>query len=713
MSETVFHHESMTFRFTGGEGEKLRLERLEPDGLAIAAADSKPNAPFTVGLLGDGIPSMGGCASRCFGDAGAVCKSLRAAKTGFTAVYTAKDGRLEITVKARFITGANVVRQTVAVKNVSKEPVTLTHVGAALIPGVGIGGLTPWYTGKDKLRVHYCFSHWQNEMQWTSASPEDLGIVRATAHAWDMTSWRIRSVGSWSTGKYYPLVMVENTESGAIWYIEIEGGNSWSIEFGHENGDHGGAFFLEATSADEELGFTETLAPGKTFTASPVLYGCVNGGFEEAAGELVAAKRRTSEAHWPTGTQPACFNTYMDCVWDCGTEAQILPLIDAAAKAGCEVFCLDAGWYKAPGLGSWVVDDEKFGKKGLKGIFDRIKKKGMIPGAWLEIESVAKDSAIYQSGNLLQRGGVPVNDGHFADFTNKAVCDYIESVFDNLYRLGCRFVKNDYNLSVMSGASIDGSSPGKGLLLHAEAFLAFIDRIRAKYPDLLIENCGSGAMRADHGTLRHFNLQSTSDQEFYENNPAIVSGFAACIAPEKAGIWAYPYPVSFYEYRSGKEIYDDPQRMSALADGEQTIFNMVTALCGTLYLSGRIDRADKVNQTLIAEGAAVFKKVRTHTSKACPVWPCGVLTNGNRTHSALGYLSPDGKKLTLAVWKFTESADTVQIPLAKYTAGKTAAVELTYPASIPTAYLFNPASGILTVKLPKPHTARFFTITLR
>ena len=90
----------------------------------------------------------------------------------------------------------------------------------------------------------------------------------------------------------------------------------------------------------------------------------------------------------------------------------------------------------------------------------------------------------------------------------------------------------------MYGAEIRGSSPGEGLKKSAEAFYVLIDRVKKKHPDMKIENCGSGAMRSDNGTLRHFELQSTSDQEFYDLNPSIASGYAACIMPEKAGIWA-------------------------------------------------------------------------------------------------------------------------------------------------------------------------------
>jgi hypothetical protein len=35
----------------------------------------------------------------------------------------------------------------------------------------------------------------------------------------------------------------------------------------------------------------------------------------------------------------------MNCLWGDPTEEKELPLIDAAAEAGCEYFVIDAGWY--------------------------------------------------------------------------------------------------------------------------------------------------------------------------------------------------------------------------------------------------------------------------------------------------------------------------------------------------------------------------------
>lgn len=710
----IFKHSDMLLCYeTGGDGNALKMYKLGTANTANTDCVKSSDANFFLHTAGYN-PALDGCGATGGHNEGAKCTSIRENKGGITAKYLCEGDKLEVTVKIQFIKGANAVRQINSVKNISKEKVTLTHFSSAMVMGIADGGLSKWFLDDDKIKVHHCLSHWQGEAQWREDSLEHLGIYKVAAHAWDINAWKISSVGSWATGRHYPLVVVENTENGTATFMEIEGGFNWTIELGNRNGHawDDGTLYLEANAASEETGFVKVLRPGETFTAAPAIWGVTDGSFDEAVKALTICKRATTVAKWnDENAAPACFNDYMDCFWGTRAYDTMLPLIDKAAECGAELFCLDAGWYEK-GLGDWIQCKSHYGEEGIKRIFDYIKSKGMTPGAWLEIESLENNSYMQKNGRLLERYGKPVADGHFADFTDKAQCDYIEGVFDMLYNAGCRFVKNDYNRSVMLGAEMRGSSPAEGLKKHTEAFYALIDKIQAKYPDMHIENCGSGAMRCDTGTLRHFQLQSTSDQEFYYFNPSIVSGSLAYLAPEKAGVWAYPYPVSYYENHKKLDMQADEAYMNSKKDGEETVFNMVNALCGTLYLSGRIDFADEFNTSLIKEGVEAFKKYRTHNSKAFPVYPSGHLSIADRTHSSLGLLSDDGKKMTLAVWKFEDSSEVIKIDLSKYFGGKKAKAALAYPSSIETEYTYNANTSILSVRMPKDRTARFFEINV-
>ena len=704
--EQFYRHNNIKLHFSGETGNNFGMKRLETSDMDVDNRAADPKAPFIV-RTGNHNVNMEGCASIVPGNEKLVKSSEN--KDGVTLVY--EKGGLEITAQLDYITGADVVRQTVTVKNKTDRTQKLTHVSSALINGLCTGGLLALHD-KRKVKVHYCLMHWQGEAQWRTASLNELGIYRKTAHAWDTMGFRVSSTGSWSTGRYYPLVMLEDQECGKIWYMELEGAYNWTIEVGNTNGVGGGMLFMEANCADQhQNGFVYELKAGESYTAPSCVYGCTNGGFEEAVRELLKYKRKATKGHLDFDA-PACFNDYMDCIWGQPTREKLVPLIDAASKAGCELFCMDAGWYKGNN-GLWQVDDSKYGEGGLAGIIDYIKQKNMIPGIWLEIESVCKDTPIYKKEWLLCKDGEIVNpDRANADFTRKEVRDYIMGVFDMLYGMGIRFVKNDYNMSVMTGTDNNGECPTEGLRKTIDAFYSFIDEVKAKYPDLKIENCGSGAMRCDNGTLSHFELQSTSDQEFYYNNTAIISGTLAYIAPEKAGIWSYPYPISFYENRDKINVWENKEYVAQRADGEETVYNMINALMGTLYLSGRIEHADKKNFALVKEGVKAFKKYRKHNACAHPVWPCGVFTLGDDSYSSLGLINEKTKKLTLAVWRLNSSEDTLIIDLSKYLTASSK-VSLAYPSDpMGAEFTFNPTSKTLTVRLPKRNSARFFEIRI-
>ena len=142
-------------------------------------------------------------------------------------------------------------------------------------------------------------------------------------------------------------------------------------------------------------------------------------------------------------------------------------------------------WYKHNG--DWQPCDELFGEGGLQGILDEIKSRGMLPGVWLEIETAdaSSDFAKAHPEALLTRHGHPIGRGQcFVDFRQQVVRDHLMKVFDDLYNMGVRFIKNDYNHS--TGIGIDplngeDKSMAEALRDHTEAFYAFVDEVIDMY----------------------------------------------------------------------------------------------------------------------------------------------------------------------------------------------------------------------------------------
>ena len=231
MGSVEYRHESMRMSYVKGEDSSFKMMRFEPCDYHSMIQRQTAFEPFVIKTAESTASPMEGCGSFPSVWDGAPCEMVENNEKGLTLKYLKRNGTMEITVRLDFIEGANVIRQTNTVKNISKNPITLTHFSSGLICGIGMGGkLNRW--DDCKIKVHYCLSHWCGEAQWREASLEDVGIYKQSMHNWDMSSYRISSTGTWSTGKYYPLMMVEDLECGEIWYLEHEGASNWTMELG-------------------------------------------------------------------------------------------------------------------------------------------------------------------------------------------------------------------------------------------------------------------------------------------------------------------------------------------------------------------------------------------------------------------------------------------------------------------------------------------------
>ena len=291
----------------------------------------------------------------------------------------------------------------------------------------------------------------------------------------------------------------------------------------------------------------------------------------------------------------------------------------------------------------------------------------------------------------------------FFNFKSQKVRDYLFERVKYLYDMGFRFIKNDYNQSTGIGCTNNGSgqSPAEGLIQNVNAFYGFIDSLYKNFPDLIIENCGSGAMRADNKILRRGMLQSVSDQELYFNNPSVMMGSMALMPPEKAGIWAYPYPVMF---GNTDECLKSEEYIRRMADGYETSFNMITSMFGAIYLSGRIDLCDEYNFLLIKNAVELYKEIRINIPRSRPIYPLGMHLLNERGGAAFGLLSD--RKLLLGVWNVNnKKAETIEINLSGYV-NKNMSLRRVYPDINDFKYEIN--ETVINVELPAENSAMFF-----
>lgn len=601
------------------------------------------------------------------------------------------------------------------IKNISPDSFSCSQVGSAFVR-IENNGKLPWYN-ENKYRIHFCRSCWLGEGQWQTSSLRDLGLYQTFCDHGSRTYASFSSIGSQTTARFYPMIMIEDLECKKTHYFEILPLGNWYIEINQGYDDSGKEVLYVFLSGECEKndGWNKTLNPGDIYRTVSSVYGTVDGGFEEAAAELIKYKRNTSKVKYKDNIPYVCFNDYMNCCWGMPDTQKAKALIDAAADAGAEVFCMDDGWHVSDSdddckcIGDWKIAKKIFEPESLEDIVKYANSKGLIFGAWLEIEGVHKTSCgfeKYEDGILTKRGD-KIGNGHayFYDFRCSAIRNKIESVFDMLYSIGVRYIKNDYNQTVGIGCDGDDSL-GEGLRKSAEAFYDFIDKIQNKYPDMIIENCGSGAMRSDSETLSHFHLQSISDQEVYTCNPSVISGTMACMPPEKMGIWSYPYPIR-YKDRNSYDIINE--YADDFSDGKQTVFNMVGSMLGTVYLSGRIDAADEFNKKLIKDAISVYKDIRSDISESYPIYPSGTFRIGDSGIFCFGNFVPGKKTAYIAGFAINTDMTSEEFDLLPY--GKIKSAECIYPVS--DNYKVSNNENILKVKLPEGNTAMLVKVDFK
>lgn len=633
---------------------------------------------------------------------------------------------LRLSVKAElFRLPCGAVAQTVTAENRSDRPVTLTELSSCLVKEMGQDTRFGLECAEQGV-LHWFENAWEAEFQKRECTLGQAGLTAASTHQL-ARSFRLLSQGSYTTARWMPLLACEFPEQDRIFFCTLEADGSWMAECGCDRlyeGAGGGYYLTLSGLHHRALGTFVSLEPGESYTAPTALFGLCRGGFEEAVSVLTSARRE----RYGGRPMPLMFNDYMNCLWGQPTREKLLPLIEAAAAAGCEGFCIDAGWYVTKGvswgrnLGDWIPSADSFGREGLKGILDTIAAHGMRPGVWFELEVCGEDALAYRNPDewFLTRFGKRVggNERCFFNLTNPEVRAYLKSRVQALYELGVRYIKNDYNDCIGSSCDLDGGRSA-GLETHHRAAMAFYDDLKASFPDLLLENCGSGAMRCDFGTLRHFDLQSTSDQELYYFYPSIAMGALANIPPERAGIWAYPFP-HLFDQRGEESALTAPDY--AHADPRETVFNLVTGLCGTLYLSGRIDRANARSAALIKEACALYKSSRAFLASAIPVYPLGFHSYRDQSgFAALGLISPDRRRLRLAVWRLGGQQDTVEIALDRYLLSASSALEqgvappdLRVRAAFPErpdGCSFALTAALLRVTLPQARSAVLLDVT--
>ncbi len=232
--------------------------------------------------------------------------------------------------------------------------------------------------------------------------------------------------------------------------------------------------------------------------------------------------------HRGTNMGDILLNSWEGLYFDINDE-RMLKMMDDIKELGGELFVMDDGWFgdkyqrnnDSSTLGDWVTDKKKL-PNGLKALCDAAKERGIKFGIWIEPEAVNTKSELFEKhpewalqtkGRELKlgRGGTQL----VLDMTNPKVQDFAFNIVDDLLTQypEISYIKWDANASIQNVGSLY-LPMAKQVNLYVDyhlGLLKVLQRIREKYPNVVIQDCASGGGRANYGMLPYFDEFWVSD----------------------------------------------------------------------------------------------------------------------------------------------------------------------------------------------------------
>ncbi len=221
-------------------------------------------------------------------------------------------------------------------------------------------------------------------------------------------------------------------------------------------------------------------------------------------------------------------NSWEGVYFDINQQGMNQMMTDIADMGG-ELFVMDDGWFGTKyqrnkddtSLGDWEVDRKKL-PEGIEGLLQTARSKGIKFGIWIEPEMTNTLSELYEKhpdwvvkaprrDAVTGRGGTQL----VLDLSNPKVQDYVFSIVDRLLTKypDIAYIKWDANMPIVNHGSQYLSMDDQSHLYIAyhRGLEKTLQRIRAKYPDVIIQACASGGGRANWGVLPYFDEFWVSD----------------------------------------------------------------------------------------------------------------------------------------------------------------------------------------------------------
>lgn len=259
--------------------------------------------------------------------------------------------------------------------------------------------------------------------------------------------------------------------------------------------------------------FEFALGQGEDFWTPEVAMVYSDAGFEKMSQTFhYAFRNNLCRGKYKKARRPVLINNWEGTYFDF-TGEKLVQMAKEAAGLGVELFVLDDGWFGKrdsddSGLGDWYVNEKKLGCT-LADISRQIHELGMKFGIWFEPECVSEDSDLYRAhpdwaftvpGRKPMRGRYQL----VLDFSRQDVRDHIfAQMCEVLDHARVEYLKWDFNRSISDiySAALPADRQGEVAHRYVLGLYDFLEKLRNRYPDILIEGCSGGGGRFDAGML--------------------------------------------------------------------------------------------------------------------------------------------------------------------------------------------------------------------
>ncbi|MBQ7202504.1 MAG: alpha-galactosidase [Eubacterium sp.] len=439
-------------------------------------------------------------------------------------------------------------------------------------------------------KIHRATSFWSAEGKLLSQTLTELNMEPSWSHN-GIRVEKFGQLGSMPVRKWFPFLVLEDSEKGEFLGVQLYCASSWQIEVMVKTD----TVYIQGGLADRDFGsWFKDIKAGESFE-TPKAVVATGSSIYEVCDKLVKAQNPRISKH--DRDLPVIFNEYCT-TWGNPTIENIKKTAERLEGSGVKYLVIDSGWYKTEecrdwysGTGHWIPSKELF-PNGIKEVADIIKSHGLIPGLWYEFECLGdKSEGYYMTDHLLTRDGYPVTTQgrRFWDMRDKWVWSFLDERVINLLRdAGFGYIKVDYNDTI--GLGVDGAeSIGEGLRQTVEKSREYFLHMGDEIEDLVIENCSSGGHRLEPSFMETSSMASFSDAHECNCIPIIAANMHRVIRPEQSQIWAV---------------------LRADASTERINYLLTASFLGRLCLSGEIFDLSEKHWNLALDSVKFYSKIK-------------------------------------------------------------------------------------------------------